>query len=366
LKLHANAHTCPHCRFLIVSRVMDGQMVASVARDFRVSAKTVHKWVARFRAAGSTGLEDRSSRPHRIARRNLEPGKELGEAVFALLHTPPRDSGFNRTAWRLADLHSALRTLGMLTTQNNLSIVIKQTGYQWKKARVTLTSSDPLYREKVDAIKKALSDLKDDEAFFSIDEFGPFAVKMRGGKALQPPGKVRQVPQWQRSKGSLIVTAALELSRNQITHFYSDQKNSTEVCKLIDHLRRQYKGCRLIYLSWDAAPWHSSGQLLNRVEFLNGWAAHDRAPRIEILPLPAQAQFLNVIESVFSGMARAVIHNSDYASVADAQAAITRYLNDRNSSFAIAPRRAGQAIWGQERVPAAFTVTNNCKDSRYR
>jgi transposase len=253
---------------------MDGQMVASVARDFRVSAKTVHKWVARFRAAGSTGLEDRSSRPHRIARRNLEPGKEL-EAVFALLHTPPRDSGFNRTTWRLADLHSALRTLGMLTTQNNLSIVIKQTGYQWKKARVTLTSSDPLYREKVDAIKKALSDLKDDEAFFSIDEFGPFAVKMRGGKALQPPGKVRQVPQWQRSKGSLIVTAALELSRNQITHFYSDQKNSTEVCKL----RRQYKGCRLIYLSWDAAPWHSSGQLLNRVEFLNGWAAQLEAMR---------------------------------------------------------------------------------------
>ena len=108
-----------------------------------------------------------------------------------------------------------------------------------------------------------------------------------------------------------------------MTHFYSDQKNSTEVCKLIDHLRRQYKGCRLIYLSWDAVPWHSSGQLLNRVDSSNGWAAHDRAPRIEILPLPAQAQFLNVIESRFSGMARAVIHNSDYASVADAQAAIT-------------------------------------------
>jgi hypothetical protein len=123
-----------------------------------------------------------------------------------------------------------------------------------KKARVTLTSSDPLYREKVDAIKKALSDLKDDEAFFSIDEFGPFAVKMRGGKALQPPGKVRQVPQWQRSKGSLIVTAALELSRNQITYFYSDQKNSTEVCKLIDHLSCQYKGCRATFLKFNLAP----------------------------------------------------------------------------------------------------------------
>ena len=185
---------------------------------------------------------------------------------------------------------------GVLTTQNNLSAVIKQAGYQWKKARITLTSSDPLYREKVDAIKKALSGLKDDEAFFSIDEFGPVAVKMRSGKSLQPPGKVRLVPQWQKSKGSLIVTAALELSRNRVIHFYSERKNSTETCKLIDQLRRQYKSYRRIYISWDAAPWHSSEELLDHVEFLNGWAAHDGAPRIEILPLPAQAQFLNVIE----------------------------------------------------------------------
>ena len=366
MKLHANAQTCPHCRSLIVSRVVDGQPVASVACDFQVSTKTVHKWIARFRAQGQAGLDDRSSRPHHIARRHLQPGNELSDAVFALLHTPPRDSGFNRTTWRLADLHSALKKHGVVTTRNNLSIVIKRAGYRWKKARITLTSSDPLYREKVDAIKNALSDLKDDEAFFSIDEFGPFAVKMRGGKALQPPRSVRHVPQWQKSKGSLIVTAALELSRNQIIHFYSDRKNSAETCKLIDQLRRQYKGYRRIFVSWDAAPWHSSEQLLNHIEFLNGWAEHDKAPHVEILPLPAQAQFLNVIESVFSGMARAIIHNSDYATVIEAQTAITRYLEDRNRTFSIAPRRAGRSIWGQERVPAAFTVTNNCKDVRYR
>ena len=134
------------------------------------------------------------------------------------------------------------------------------------------------------------------------------------------------------------MTAALELSRNQIIHFHSDRKNGTETCKLIDQLRRKYKGYCRIYLSWDAAPWHSSKQLLDRIEFLNDWAAHDEAPHIEVLPLPAQAQFLNVIESVFSGMARAVIHNSDYASVADAKAAITGYLEDRNRSFALAPQ----------------------------
>ena len=366
MKLHANAQTCPHCRSLIVSRVLNGCPAASVAREFQVTPKTVLKWTARFRTHGRAGLDDRSSKPHRIARRHLQPGSELNDAVFELLHTPPRDSGFNRTTWRLADLQSALKMQGVLTSQNNLSLVIKKAGYQWKKARVTLTSSDALYREKVDAIRKALSDLKDDEAFFSIDEFGPFSVKKRGGKALQPPGYVRHVPQWQKSKGSLIVTAALELSRNQIIHFYSDRKNSAETCKLIDQVRRQYKGYRRIYLSWDAAPWHSSEELLSRVEFFNGWADHDKAPQIEILPLPAQAQFLNVIELVFSGMARAIIHNSDYASVTEAKTAITRYFEDRNRTFAVTPQRAGRSIWGQERVPAAFALTNNCKDVRYR
>ena len=65
-------------------------------------------------------------------------------------------------------------------------------------------------------------------------------------------------------------------------------------------------------------------------------------------------------------MARAVIHNSDYDTVADAQAAITRYFDDRNRAFVIAPKRAGRSIWEQERMPAAFEVTNNCKDIRYR
>ena len=142
MKLHTNAQTCPHCRFLIVSRVMSGQRLASVARDFQVSTKTIFKWISRFRAEGAAGLDDRSSRPRLIARRHLQPGKELNDAVFALLHTPPSDSGFNRTTWRLADLHSTLRTKGVLTTMNNLSAVIKQAGYQWKKARVTLTGSD--------------------------------------------------------------------------------------------------------------------------------------------------------------------------------------------------------------------------------
>jgi transposase len=366
VKIHAGARTCPHCRALIVNRVIEeGQTTTEVARQFRVSVPTVIKWVRRYRRDGADGLSDKSSRPHRIPRQLLKPGKELHDAVMSVLHTPPIDCGFNRTTWRLRDLRGALAAKGVVASQSNIRQAIRDAGYQWKKARVSLTSRDPEYRSKLDAIKAALAGLGPDEAFFSIDELGPVAVKMRGGLSLQGPNTVRTIPQWQKSRGAFILTAALELSKNQITYFFSDAKNTKETIHLIEVLRRAHRGDRNAYLSWDAAPWHSSKKLEDRIVFLNEWAAHDGAPVLKVLPLPSSAQFLNVIESVFSGLARAVLHNSDYASLAQAKEAVARYIDERNLAFQSEPRRAGRSIWRTERVPSVFGEANNCKDLRY-
>ena len=160
MRLHRNARTCPHCRSLIVSRVSDGgQLPRAVAREFRVTERTVWKWLKRFRAEGTAGLTDRSCRPNHIPRRFLQPGEELHDAVFALLHTPPADHGFNRTSWKLSDLGQVLRTQGKQATQRNIGAVIKAAGYRWKQARVTLTSTDPKYRETLDRIRSTLSRL---------------------------------------------------------------------------------------------------------------------------------------------------------------------------------------------------------------
>jgi hypothetical protein len=75
---------------------------------------------------------------------------------------------------------------------------------------------------------------------------------------------------------------------------------------------------------------------------------------------------LNVIESVFSGMAKAVIHNSNYQSVEECKVAIDRHFDERNQHFKDHPKRAGKKIWGQELVPPVFNEANNCKDPRYR
>jgi hypothetical protein len=138
----------------------------------------------------------------------------------------------------------------------------------------------------------------------------PVRHKIDARKKALCPDEFPTVPQWQKRRGKLIMTGALELRTNQITHFYSEAKNTDEMIKMIDILRRKYKSMKRIYISWDAAGWHISKALGERVGFWNDWADYDRAATIELTPLPSRAQFLNVIESVFSGMSRAVIHNS--------------------------------------------------------
>ena len=138
------------------------------------------------------------------------------------------------------------------------------------------------------------------------------------------------------------MTAALELSRNQVTHFYSERKNTQEMITMMDLLRVQYRDCQTIYLSWDAASWHMSKRLFARMKDRNEEALPQGYPIVKAAPLPACAQFLNVIESVFSGLARAVIHNSDYPSVDQAKAAIDRHFQDRNEHFKTHPKRALQ------------------------
>jgi transposase InsO family protein len=69
VNVHKNAKLTPAGRAELVKRVLfEKQSVREVGRAMGVSRRTVYKWVKRYRALGVSGLEDRSSRPHRSPR----------------------------------------------------------------------------------------------------------------------------------------------------------------------------------------------------------------------------------------------------------------------------------------------------------
>ena len=296
----------------------------------------------------------------------LADDEALKKLVFETLHEPPSLHGFNRTSWKMTDLRDAIKAKGSDVGLAVIHDIVHAAGYRWRKAPEVLTSNDPAYREKLAELQNVLCNLTEVERFFSVDEFGPFAIKIKGGQMLVPHDSSYTVPQWQKSKGWLILTAGLELSRNQVTHFYSTAKNTTEMIRMANALLAEYHDCERIFLSWDAASWHLSKKLHAFVDDHNCTCERAGLPLIGLVPLPVGAQFLNVIESVFSGMVRAIIHNSSYQSVDEAKGAIDRYFTERNRHFTEHPQRAGKNIWRREKTDSEFDQANNCKDKCYR
>jgi transposase InsO family protein len=73
MSTHKNAKTTPHGRAVMVRRIEEeGWTATAVAAAFAVSERTVRKWLARYRAEGPAGLQDRSSRAHTVANRLAE------------------------------------------------------------------------------------------------------------------------------------------------------------------------------------------------------------------------------------------------------------------------------------------------------
>jgi transposase len=347
----------------VVLAGLRGIPIRTIATSLCISRVSARKYLRVFAAAGVEALF--ANRRSGFRRAQDEPTRQ---AVFALLHEPPSMNGINRTTWRMADLTRVLHEKGTPVCAQIVREITKSAGWRWRKARKVLTSNDPEYRAKVQRIQSILAELHESEAFFSIDEFGPFVIRAHGGRMLVGRGTIPTVPQRQKSKGSLIMTAALELSSNQLTYFYSPRKDTGEMLRMLAKVREEYAWKSRIYLSWDAASWHISKLLYARVAEHNEAITKRTAlgPLVELAPLPVGAQFLNVIESVFSGMARAILANSNYGSLEEARAAIERYVRERNERFRQQPKRAGRKIWGAEREPACFSSSNNCKDPYYR
>jgi transposase InsO family protein len=68
MNIHQNARLTPSGRERIVRQVVSGQTPKAVGEAAGVCPRTVRKWVDRYRREGLAGLQDRSSRPHRLYR----------------------------------------------------------------------------------------------------------------------------------------------------------------------------------------------------------------------------------------------------------------------------------------------------------
>ena len=307
------------------------------------SPGSVRRWIRLYNKHGIEGLK----RKTRERSKSNEKLQVKTRRILEILHDRPRSFGVYRSNWNLRSLATAYKNQHREPIgKSTVGRLIRDAGYRFRKARRFLTSPDPYYREKVELVLQTLQSLKPTELFFFVDELGPLRVKRYGGRCYSAKKDVPAYVDRQTSNGSVTLVGALSATTNQVTWFYGSAKDTEAMIDLAEILFNQYYDKSRLYITWDAASWHSSHALMSWLDTFNAQSQEiGDGPDIELVPLPSRSQFLDVIESVFSGMKRAVIHHSKYASECEMKTAISAHFAERNGFFKQDPRRAGKKIW---------------------
>ena len=135
MDIHKNARLSFRSREELAGFVLkQGATRKAAAAAFRVSVKTVAKWVVRFQLAGVDGLGDRSSRPHRSPR---QTHSFLVEKVLVLRrgHMPGYEIA-RRTGTRLGGQFLAL-VVGHLLAVARLAVPVRRRQRQRARQRDT-------------------------------------------------------------------------------------------------------------------------------------------------------------------------------------------------------------------------------------
>jgi len=104
MDIHKNARLTPHGRERLARMISSGQTPQAASEAVGVCPRTGRKWRARFEQEGQAGLQDRSSRPHRLRqptppevierieslRRQRMPGNEIAATVGVSASTVSR------------------------------------------------------------------------------------------------------------------------------------------------------------------------------------------------------------------------------------------------------------------------------------
>jgi transposase len=316
-----------------------------IAKKVERPLSCIQEWIKAFKSNGIEALNP--PRKLRSEPKRQAVLEQRRRRILEILHSGPRSFGINRSNWNHSSIAFAYRQQhNEAISTSTVGRFVRGSGYTMKKARKVLCSPDPEYREKVDLVLHTLQNLEPLDLFFFVDELGPMQVKKYGGRTFVAKNESYTFPQQQKSKGVITMAGALNAVTNQVTWVYGSSKDTTAMIDLIELLFNRHPHNTRIYVTWDSASWHSSNVLVDWLDTFNDETRRcGKGPLIYLVPLPTSSQFLDVIEAVFGGLKKAVIHHSNYGSANEMKAAISLHFAERNAYFLENPKRVGKKIW---------------------
>ena len=330
-------------RAKILLHYADEVPIAQIQRLVNVSRPTIYKCIDKALAAGiDAGLKDLYHRPFK---------PKIDEAakawVINLACTKPKDHGLAAEIWTLNELAKYTREHAPAAGHPCLSKAAKAT--IWRilsaneirphKIKYYLERRDPDFEQKMHEVLMVYQDINlqndnlsdgagyPDVITVSVDEKpGVQAIDTVAPDLPPKPGCHKNVGRDYEYKrlGTVSILAALDLHTGEIIAQVHDRHRSREFIELLKELDSHYPKEHTIRIVLDN---HSSHISKETMEYLKS-----RPGRFVYVHTPKHGSWLNLIEAVFSKMARTFLRHIRVSSKEELKERILKGIREINST----------------------------------
>jgi transposase len=307
------------------------QMSAPQIADMWMTDEShVRKVIHEFNERGLDSLrpEYRGGRPRRIDRDDRK-------RIVAIAGARPDAQGAALTRWSLPRLSHHLSERGILeVSPAHLGRILADAGLSFQRTRSWKASPDPDYEAKAERVLALYGAEPADGPVISFDQMGPISLRPTHGAGWAQLGRPERLrATFNRRHGTRYVFGAYDVHADRLRTRLLPRRRGRDGLAFMRQIRLSYPAAKRIY-------WIQDNLSANWTPEIRGFAAENR---IELVPTPTYASYLNRVECHFGPIAQFVVNNADYLNwdaFAFALAEHVRYRNGPHRDRRIAAAEA--------------------------
>jgi transposase len=234
----------------------------------------------------------------------------------------PDSLGVPLTRWSLRRLSAYLAAAeGIEVSKTHLGRILAAAGLSFQRTRTWKASPDPHYKRKAARVIALCKRPPRGSAVISFDQMGPVSLRPMPGAGWAPRKRPeRQRADYSRRAGTRYVFGAYDVHADRLRTRLRPRRRGSDVLSFMRQIRLCYPRRLRLY-------WIQDNLSANWTPDIRSFAADNK---IELVPTPTYASYLNPIECHFTPIGQFVFGNADYLDWEAANWALARHLQHRN------------------------------------
>jgi transposase len=310
-------HECTRQRASVLLASNVRMSVPRIAEMWQTDPSWVRKVIHEFNERGMDSLSPRyrGGRPRRIT-------TEQRQRIVSVAGARPDKQGVPLTRWSLPRLSLFLGSEGIVVSVRHLGTMLAEAGLSFQRTRSWKASPDPDYEEKAARVLALCEQPPRDGPVLSFDQMGPVSLRPTAGSGWARKGRPeRQRADYNRRAGIRYVFGAYDVHADRLRVRLRPKRAGSDMLTFMRQIRLAYPCRQRIY-------WIQDNLSANWVPAIRDFAANNR---IELVPTPTYASYLNPVECHFSALTEFVVANADYLDWDGFGYALARHVQYRNS-----------------------------------